>query len=89
MKLYGLRGFYHHGFEKVLTVMSPEGVTAALAYVKPPPDVTTKAAPGRLTQYIEQSAGALDRLAARYDIAILGKSEWDRIKNRLGDSALR
>lgn len=85
MIIYGLLGFTH-GWARVLTVMSPEGATAAAAYIAAGGDVEVNAGEGRLTQYFEKRAGALDRLVAAHGIVVLSKVEWDARKTELGDA---
>ena len=88
MTLYGLRGFTH-GAAKVLTVMSPAGVTAALEFVDAGDDVAVYAAPERLTQYHGKRSGALERLIETYDITVLSKAQWDAAKAELGEAIWR
>lgn len=78
-----------HGAAKVLTVMSPDGATAALHYIDPGDDVITNAAAGQLTQYLEKRSGALDRLTETHGIIVLSKQDWDRKKAELGDCIWR
>ncbi|MGI9301272.1 MAG: hypothetical protein ACR2RB_00990 [Gammaproteobacteria bacterium] len=85
MTLYGLRGFTH-GAAKVLTVMSPAGVTAAMEFIEPADDVIVHAAPGRLTQYHGRRSGALERLIETYHVTVLNKAGWDAKKAELGDA---
>ena len=88
MTIYGLLGFTH-GWARVLTVMSPEGATAALAHVVAGADVQVSAGAGRLTQYFEKRDGALDRLIAAHGIVVLSKEEWTARKAELGDAIRR
>ncbi len=88
MMIFGLRGFTHGG-ANVLTVMSADGVTAALKTVATGDDVIVNAAPGRLTQYIEKRGGALGRLIEDHDIVLLSKDAWDKKKAELGDTVFR
>lgn len=88
MTIYGLRGITH-GATKVLTVMSPEGVAAALKQIAAGDDVITNAGEGRLTHYLEKRSGALDHLIETYGIVVLSKQEWDRKKAELGDRIWR
>ena len=83
MMLYGLLGFTHNG-GRTLTVMSPEGATAALAEVAAGPGLATQAGPGQLTYYLERRRGALQELIAAHGIAVLGKAAWDVKKAELG-----
>lgn len=85
MKIYGLCGITH-GTARVLTVMSPQGVSAALAHMAHTDDLIVNSGDGRLTQYLEKREGALARLIARYAIEVLSKAEWDRRKQALGDA---
>lgn len=85
MKIYGLLGITH-GAARVLTVMSPEGAGAARAYMRETEDLIVNAGDGRLTQYLEQRSGALERLVDTYAIEVLTKPEWDRRKQALADA---
>ncbi len=60
MKLYGLMGFTH-GWARVLTVMSAQGASAALAATDVGDDVIVQTGGGKLTQYRAKRSGALDR----------------------------
>ncbi len=88
MRIYGLRGVTH-GAGRVLTVMSAEGMAAVLDSITTDDDVITHAGTGRLTQYQEKCASALDRLVRKYDIVVLSKEDWDRKKMELGDAIWR
>ena len=88
MKLYGLRGVTH-GAGRVLTVMSAAGTVAVLDSVTADDEVMTHAGAGRLTQYQEKCAGALDRLIRKHDIVVLSKEDWDRKKTELGNAIWR
>ncbi len=81
--LYGLYVF-SHGWAKILTVMSPQGASAARQAVEAGEGVMVVAAPGRLTQYQEKRAGALDTLVAEQGIQVLSKEDWDAMKVALG-----
>ncbi len=85
MIIYGLLGFTH-GWARVLTVMSPEGATAARAHVAAGDGVQVNAGEGRLTQYLEKRSGALDRLIECHGIVVLSKDQWDARKAELGDA---
>ena len=85
VKIYGLHGITH-GAARVLTVMSPQGVGAALAHMVRTDDLIVNSGAGRLTQYQEKREGALARLIAHYAIEVLSKAEWDRRKQALGDA---
>ena len=74
MKIYGLRGVTH-GAGRVLTVMSAAGVAAVADSIIADDDVITHAGTGRLTQYQEKRAGALDRLIRQHDIVVLSKAD--------------
>ena len=87
MILYGLRGFTHNG-GRTLTVMSPDGASAALAAVEAGPGVATQAGPGQLTYYLEKRRGALQELIAAHGIMVLGKSAWAAKKAALGPGIL-
>lgn len=88
MKLYGLRGVTH-GAGRVLTVMSAAGTAAVLDSITADDEVITHAGAGRLTQYQEKRAGALDRLIRKHDIVVLSKEDWDRKKTELGNTIWR
>ena len=85
MKIYGLRGVTH-GAGRVLTVMGAAGTAAVLDSIIADDDVITHAGAGRLTQYQEKRAGALDRLIRKHEIIVLSKEDWDRKKMELGDA---
>lgn len=85
MIIYGLRGVTH-GTAKVLTVMSPQGILAALEHVREDDSVTTYAAPRRLTQYHEKRSGGLERMIRAHNIIVLSKQDWDSKKVELGDA---
>ena len=89
MELYGFFTKMHHGFERVLTVMSPAGAAAALAHIRVGPDLTVNAGPGQLTQYIERRDGALAALVREYGIVVLEKPAWDAKKTALGEAIRR
>jgi hypothetical protein len=84
MTIYGLLGITH-GWGRLLTVMSPEGTAAVGAAVAAGDGIETKAADGRLIQYHEIKAGALQRLIATHGIVVLSKADWDAKKQELGD----
>ncbi|MCG8355602.1 MAG: hypothetical protein MI920_08540 [Kiloniellales bacterium] len=88
MTLYGLFGFTH-GWGRILTVMSPEGATRVAEVVEAGEGVIVEAAPGQLTRYFEQRAGALERLIAENGIVMLEKSEWDARKSEAGEAIWR
>ncbi len=83
MMLFGLLGFTHNG-GRTLTVMSPEGATAALAEVVAGPGVATQADPGQLTHYLEKRRGALRELIAAHEIVLLDQPAWAARKTELG-----
>lgn len=82
---FGLYGF-SHGWARILTVMSPEGVGAIITTVKPGDGIHLQAGNGKLPQYHERREGALNRLAEEFGIVILTKAEWDSKKSELGDA---
>ena len=84
MKIYGLLG-KTHASQRVLTVMSPQGASAALAHMQANDDLIVQAASGHLTQYLEKRAGALERLVSEFGIEVLSKSQWDETKRALGE----
>ena len=85
MKIYGLLGITH-GAARVLTVMSPEGARAARTYMSETPDLVVNSGEGRLTQYLEQRSGAIDRLVRIYAIEVLERDAWQRRKQSLGEA---
>ncbi len=95
MIIYGLHGF-NHGGAKALTVMSPQGASAALLALaaggddttNAGADVITNAGPGRHTYFLEKRAGALARLIEAHGIIVLTKPDWDAKKAELGDAVL-
>lgn len=88
MIVYGLYGMTH-GAARVLTVMCDEGASAALARMPPGEDLGVVTGAGRLTQYHEKRAGALERLVEAHGIVVLGKAQWDRRKRELGERIWR
>jgi hypothetical protein len=88
MILYGLRGFTHNG-GRTLTVMSPEGASAALAATAVGAGVATQAGPGQLTYYLERRRGALRELIAAHGIVVLDKPAWDAKKAEFGPGVLK
>jgi len=83
--IYGLFGITH-GWGVLLTVMSPAGREAVTRRVAPGPDIMVHGGPGRLTQYHERRAGALDRLIEAHGIIVLEKPDWDAKKAELGEA---
>ena len=84
MKIYGLHGVTHAS-ARVLTVMSPEGASAALAHMTRTADLIVNAGDERLTQYLEKRDGAIRRLIDDYGVEVLTKAKWDRCKQALAD----
>jgi hypothetical protein len=88
MTLYGLLG-YTHGWNKLVTVMSPEGDSVVRAAITTAADdfwvVTGE---GLLTQYHAKRRGVLQRLIADHHIIIINKPAWDTKKTELGDAVL-
>ena len=82
--LFGLFGFTH-GWARILTVMSPQGVSATVDAIGDSAGVVLQATDGKLPQLHEQHEGALDRLIEKHDIVILNKTEWDERKAVLGE----
>ncbi len=86
-EIYGLRGFTHHGWAKLITAMGPAGDDAvraaiavheeALAHIK----VVVTA--GGLTQYHGKRGGALERLIVDAGIIMLTRDQWDAKKAAL------
>ena len=85
MTLYGRKGFYHHRWARVLTVMSPAGTNKVLTAIDHGDGLELKHDAGALPQYIELERGALDRLTQRYHIEVLAPDAWTRQKTELGD----
>ena len=87
MILYGLLGFTHNG-GRTLTVISPEGASAALAAMAAGgaegDDVVVQAGPGQLTYYLEKRRGALRELIAGHQIVVLDQPAWAAKKAELG-----
>ncbi len=79
-EIYGLMGFTHHGWAKLITAMGPAGDAAvradiavheeALAHIK----VVVTA--GGLTQYHAKRDGALERLIEAAGIIVLTRDQW-------------
>ena len=88
MVIYGLMGFTH-GWGRLLTVMSPAGLSGLVALVTANDDVTLNRQDGRLIQYVEKRKGGLKRLIATNDIQVLTKPEWDAKKAELGEAIWR
>lgn len=84
MELYGLYVWNHHGWSKMLTVLSPEGVAAVLAHIDPGPDVVLQSRPGQLPLYRNAEKGGIGGLIARYGITVLDRSQWAQKKAQLG-----
>ncbi len=88
MTIYGLLG-YTHGWNKLVTVMSPEGDSVVRAAVTPATeDFWVVTGEGLLTQYHAKRRGVLERLIAEYHIVIVDKLTWDAKKAELGDVIL-
>ncbi len=83
MELYGLYVWIHHGWNRVLVVMSPAGADAAFAHIATDDDIIATGGDGRLPRYMGRRAGALDKLIACYGIHVLDKDEWDAKKAEL------
>lgn len=83
MELYGFFVWNHHGWSKILTVLSPEGGDAAFAHIEYGDDIIAKGGDGRLPQYQEKSGRALEALIDRYAIEVLDKASWDAKKEEL------
>ena len=88
MILYGLMGFTH-GWARVLTVMSAQGASAALAAIEAGGDVIVQAGGGKLTRYQAKRSGALERLIEEHGIIVLAKPDWDAMKQQLGEAIYR
>lgn len=88
MTIYGLRGITHD-WGRLLTVMSPEGASTALARIAAGPDVEVVAGPGKLTRYIERRQGALAQMVEAHGIVVLEAPDWAAKKAELGEAILR
>jgi len=88
MELYGLFGFTH-GWGRLLTVMSPQGTSAAVSHIDPGSGCRQDGGGDRLPQYFQQQSGALEALVKDYGIVVLDKSTWDAKKAELGDRIFR
>lgn len=86
--VYGLFGITH-GWGVLLTLMSPAGATAIARSIDPGPDIVLHMAEGRLPQYHQRRAGALDRLIEAYGIIVLDNAAWNAKKAELGDAIYR
>jgi hypothetical protein len=86
--VYGLFGITH-GWAKVLTVMSPDGGSAASRAIGVGDEVIVEAGEGQLTRYVEKRKGALDRLIAAHGIVVLSPDEWTAKKAELGEAIWR
>ena len=89
MILYGLRGV-SHGASFLITVMSPDGVRAAIdALDYDPREIRTEFYPGILPRYHEKVAGGIERFVARHGVAVLDFRAWTAKKAELGDAIYR
>lgn len=86
--IYGLLGFTH-GWGRLLTVMSPAGLSDLTGLVAGNDDVTVNRQGGRLIQYVEKRRGGLKRLIEANAIQVLTKPVWDAKKAELGDAIWR
>ncbi len=86
--IYGLLGITH-GWGVLLTVMSAAGAGAIARRIDPGPDVVLRMAEGRLPQYHQRRAGALDRLIETYGIVVLDNAAWNAKKAELGEAIYR
>jgi hypothetical protein len=87
-ELFGFYGF-SHGWARILTVMSPQGATAALNAMPGNDDVAVQSGDGQLTRYQEKREGALERLVGEHGIIVLTKPEWDARKQQFGGAIYR
>ena len=86
MTIYGLLG-YTHGWGKLVTVMSPQGDSAARAAITAPSDdLMVVVGEDQLTQYHAKRRGALERLIAAHGIVMLDKPAWDAKKAELDEA---
>lgn len=86
MGIYGVFSITHHGWSKVLTVMSDRGRREPLALIRPGDGIEVRAGEGRLTQYHGLTTGHLERLIARYGIVLLSRAAWNAKKTELGSA---
>ncbi len=87
-QLYG-HYVFTHGWGRVLTVMSAAGAAVVRKIVRVDDDIAVTGGDGRLTQYHEKRAGALDRLVEANDIMIVNKAKWDALKSEFGAAIYR
>jgi hypothetical protein len=83
MELFGFFVWTHHGWAKVLTVLSPQGGDAAHAYIETDDNIVVTGGDGRMPQYMEKTAGGLDSLIERYSIKVLDREAWEAKKREL------
>ena len=88
MTIYGLYGITHD-WGRLLTVMSPQGATAALDAIAVDENVKMSAGTGKLTQYHERRDGALARLVESHGIVVLNHRDWAAKKAELGEQIWR
>lgn len=88
IELFGIYVFTH-GWQRILTVMSPTGATAVRKAIAGSDGVELNWETGRLVQLREKRAGALDRVVLANNIRILSKADWDASKVRFGDGIYR
>ena len=86
MEIYGLWVIQHHSANRVLTVLSPAGITRLRAHMSEDTGLEIRGGPRRLTQYVEQVNAALDRLISTYQIQILDLETWSAKKREFGES---
>ena len=89
MELYGFFVWTHHGWAKVLTVLSPEGGDAAYHHIETDDNIIVIGGDGRLPQYAERRSGGLKDLIERYSITVLEREEWAAKKKELAARAAR
>ena len=84
--LFGLKGF-SHGATRLITVMSPAGITAVIERLTfDPGEIRAEIYPGILPQYHEKVRGGVDRLVERHGIVVLDFPAWTEKKARFGSS---
>lgn len=81
---FGLMVF-SHGWARILTVMSPQGIGATVEALGSADGVRMETGEGQLPKFVELREGALGRMIEEHDIEVLSRKEWAERKSRLGD----
>ena len=86
-EIYGLMGFTHHGWARLITAMGPAGddaVRAAIAvHEEALVHIKVVVTAGGLTQYHGKREGALERLIEAAGIIMLTRDQWNAKKAAL------